>query len=111
MQNRQLNPLGSIFGLLGTGILGTILFVVIIILLSPLLLILAIWMLIMRYRLKKAFRKMGEDMEQIFQQEAHSQDSQGDVVEVDISTPEGCGVRPAKRIESKVVPNTTDSEE
>ena len=108
MQNRQLTPLGSIFSLLGAGILGTILFVVLIILLSPLLLVLGIWMLIMRYRLKKAFRKMGEDMEGVFRQQTNSPDG---VVEVDISTPEGCGVRDAKHIESKVIPNPTDNEE
>ena len=54
---------------------------------------------------------MGEDMEQMFQQEGFPQDSQnsqGGVVEVDISTPEGSGVRPAKRIESRIV---TDEEE
>jgi len=105
MQNRQLNPLGSIIGLLGAGILGTILFVIIVILLSPLLLVLAIWMLIMRYRLKKAFKKMAVDMEDMFQQ---GPNLQGGVVEVDISTAEGCGQRPRKRIESKVVPNPTD---
>ena len=108
MQNKQLNPLGSALGLLGAGIFGTILFVVIVILLSPLLLVVGIWMLIMRYRLKKAFRKMGEDMEQMFQQGFDPQNSQGGVVEVDISTPEGSGVRPAKRIESRVI---TDEEE
>ena len=114
MQNRQLNPLGSILGLLGAGIFGTILFVFIAILLSPLLLALAIWMLIMRYRLKKTLREMGVNMEQMFQQGSYSQDSQdsqGGVVEVDISTAEGCGVQAAKRIESKAVPDPTDGEE
>ena len=107
MQKRK-DPLGSIFGLLGAGILGTIMFVVLMILLSPLLLVLAIWMLVVRYRIKKALRKMGMDMEQMFQQEANSPDG---VVEVDISTPEGCGVRPPKHIESKVIPEPTDNEE
>ncbi|MCK5113733.1 MAG: hypothetical protein KAR11_03110 [Phycisphaerae bacterium] len=97
----QNHPLGSIFALLGAGIFGTILFIIIVILLSPLLLVLAIWMLIMRYRLKKAFKNMAVDMEDMFNQAPNSPDG---VVEVDISTPEGCGERPAKRIESRVVP-------
>ena len=107
MQNRN-HPLGSIFGLLGAGILGTILFVIIVIVLSPLLLVLGIWMLIMRYRLKKAFKNMAVDMEEMFRQ---APNAPGSVVDVDISTPEGCGQRPAKHIESKVVTNHADSEE
>ncbi|MCD4825230.1 MAG: hypothetical protein K8S55_11555 [Phycisphaerae bacterium] len=50
--------LEGILGLLGAGILGTVIFVVMVIVLSPLLLVFGIYLLIVRYRMKKALKQM-----------------------------------------------------
>ena len=52
---KQRTALGPIVALLGMGLLGTILFVLLLILLSPLILLMTIYLGIQRWKFRKAF--------------------------------------------------------
>jgi hypothetical protein len=52
---KQRTALGPIVALLGMGLLGTILFVLLLILLSPLILLMGIYLGIQRWKFRKAF--------------------------------------------------------
>jgi hypothetical protein len=60
------NPLERFLGLLGAGILGTISFVLISILLLPVLIIMIPYMLYVRWKMKRQMANMVEQMQQAF---------------------------------------------
>jgi Flp pilus assembly protein TadB len=53
----------SFFGLLGAGIAGTVLFVLLFLVFWPVLLVFGIWLMILRYRMKKAMAQMGQEFQ------------------------------------------------
>jgi predicted lipid-binding transport protein (Tim44 family) len=61
---KQRTALGPIVALLGMGLLGTVLFVLLLILLSPLILLMAIYLGIQRWKFRKAFSQARQEATQ-----------------------------------------------
>ncbi|MBT3279718.1 MAG: hypothetical protein HN909_01270 [Phycisphaerales bacterium] len=64
----KMTLVGNMMRLLSAGLLGTILFVVLFILLIPVLLLLALYAWIWRWRLQRAVRKMAKEHEAMFRE-------------------------------------------
>ena len=61
-QPQQPGAFGPMAALLGMGLLGTVLFVLLLILLAPLILLFAVWIAIQRWRFRRMMRKAAEQM-------------------------------------------------
>ncbi len=66
LPTRPPNPIERFLGLLGAGIMGTISFVLISILLLPLMIVLVPYMLYVRWKLKRQVRNLTEQMNEAF---------------------------------------------